>query len=688
MNNDHLTIDLLPANDDTLWRCVARTGEHALAFAAPSLVIDGERVAMRPASLKPSVEPRTLRNGVVEHQWRGDVGHVGDGLSITITFRVAADSPVVRFRYTIESKRPRRLTNRTAGDVPTYAQFSLSAWPDVTEVRLSEFVDLVHSFAPNEVPVRQKEFDASLGIMGPILLAGDGHAHVLFAYEHGSTFPDAYLRFDLTADRTVTLNGVKGNCLNGQLLGPSDPFESVWFDVAIVAGHRDQIATQFREFVRLHQCENLETRKPYVFYNTWNFQERNFNWHKKPYLADMRQERILAEIEVAHRMGIEVFVIDTGWFAHTGDWQVNPDRFTDNLRTVKQRLDQHGMKLGLWFDSAAALDSAAYKEHRDCVTRQGDGEPKVHEIWETPASLRLCLVSRYWRRFADELIRLSREVGVTYFKWDAISQYDCDASGHNHGGPEHSVDERRDACAYQLPIYLSKIVERLTEACPGAIVDFDMTERGRCFGLSFLAVGKFFLVNNGPYFWDFNIPRANIADGNANLLFYPGRARPWFMRYPLAFDRWIPSNLFLTHYLPDDPAGSQDNCVASLVLGQNGIWGDLLAISPEGVKRIGDGVAAYKAVRDDVAAAPPVRNGTTGATPEWHEKLNPATGRGIVCAFANVPGTYVYVTEHPVAMGEPWCHDGVRVERLPDGRAKISATFVADQGAKMTVFGN
>ena len=39
--------------------------------------------------------------------------------------------------------------------------------------------------------------------------------------------------------------------------------------------------------------ENTESRKPYIFYNTWNFQERNHHWYKKPYLADMNLARML-----------------------------------------------------------------------------------------------------------------------------------------------------------------------------------------------------------------------------------------------------------------------------------------------------------------------------------------------------------------------------------------------------------
>ena len=64
-----------------------------------------------------------------------------------------------------------------------------------------------------------------------------------------------------------------------------------------------------------------------------------------------------------------------------------------------------------------------------------------------------------------------------------------------------------------------------------------------------------------------------------------------------------PSVLFLTHYLPDDPAANQMMTVGSLILGQNGIWGDLLSISSDGVTRMARLIAAYRQVRDDVTSA-------------------------------------------------------------------------------------
>ena len=63
-------------------------------------------------------------------------------------------------------------------------------------------------------------------------------------------------------------------------------------------------------------------------------------WNRKAYLADMHEERMLREIDAAHEMGIDVFVLDTGWYEKTGDWSVNPERFRDGMKRLKAKLDE------------------------------------------------------------------------------------------------------------------------------------------------------------------------------------------------------------------------------------------------------------------------------------------------------------------------------------------------------------
>ena len=53
----------------------------------------------------------------------------------------------------------------------------------------------------------------------------------------------------------------------------------------------------------------------------------------------MKQERIEKEIEIAHRMGVDVFVIDTGWYQKTGDWETNRAFFPDGMEHIRDLLE-------------------------------------------------------------------------------------------------------------------------------------------------------------------------------------------------------------------------------------------------------------------------------------------------------------------------------------------------------------
>ena len=377
----------------------------------------------------------------------------------------------------------------------------------------------------------------------------------------------------------------------------------------------------------------------------------------------MTQERMLAEIDVAHRMGIEVFVLDTGWYEKTGDWRVNLARFPDGLKAVREKLDGYGMKLGLWFNpTVAAVSSQMRRDHEDCVMSWHGKRHEPQEVWETEASQGLCLVSRYADAFADELIRLVREVGVTYFKWDAIGQYGCDDPCHDHGTAENTAQERADSYAFQQGAAMARVVDKLCAACPEAIVDFDITEGGRTVGLGFLSAGKYFLINNGPYSSNYDMPVPR--DGNVNLFFWPGPARAWVCRTPLTYDKWLPSRP-----VPDPlPAGrplhparlvrgrpevtddiNQWISLASLVLGQNGIWGDLLGISEEGIARFGDGAGPLQAGprRHHSRHPPPHRR--RRRQPGNLREDRPGDGPRRRLRLRRRRGRYTYVTEAKVA---------------------------------------
>ena len=68
-------------------------------------------------------------------------------------------------------------------------------------------------------------------------------------------------------------------------------------------------------------------------------------------------------------------VLDDGWFgkrcgeqAGLGDWVANPDRLKNGITGLAQRIEDLGMKFGLWFEPEMVnKDSDLYREHPDWI---------------------------------------------------------------------------------------------------------------------------------------------------------------------------------------------------------------------------------------------------------------------------------------------------------------------------------
>ena len=95
------------------------------------------------------------------------------------------------------------------------------------------------------------------------------------------------------------------------------------------------------------------------------------NWEATYF--DFNTEKLLKIAEQASKLGIEMLVMDDGWFGHRnedrtslGDWQVNEQKLPGGLKPLVKQVNALGMKFGIWFEpEMISPDSDLYREHPD-----------------------------------------------------------------------------------------------------------------------------------------------------------------------------------------------------------------------------------------------------------------------------------------------------------------------------------
>jgi alpha-galactosidase len=102
------------------------------------------------------------------------------------------------------------------------------------------------------------------------------------------------------------------------------------------------------------------------------------NWEATYF--DFTEDKLLSLAKTAKDLGIELFVLDDGWFgkrtsenAGLGDWWVNRDRLPDGISGLSAKIHQLGMMFGLWFEPEMTnKDSDLYRNHPDYIIKTPD----------------------------------------------------------------------------------------------------------------------------------------------------------------------------------------------------------------------------------------------------------------------------------------------------------------------------
>ena len=193
------------------------------------------------------------------------------------------------------------------------------------------------------------------------------------------------------------------------------------------------------------------------------------NWEATYF--DFKKEKLLDLADEASKLGIELFVLDDGWFGNRfddnralGDWVVNEEKLGGPLSDLIDKVHAKGLKFGLWFEpEMISVDSDLYRTHPDWAI-QAEGRAHTYSRNQLVLNLANPDVVAYIKSAIDKILT---ENTIDYVKWD----YNRNIT--NIGNGDSALATKMQSHAYMLGLYdlVSYLTEKhsniLFESCSG-----------------------------------------------------------------------------------------------------------------------------------------------------------------------------------------------------------------------------
>lgn len=209
---------------------------------------------------------------------------------------------------------------------------------------------------------------------------------------------------------TRILTGINDYLLNYEIKGG----ESFTTPQAIMvnANNLEDITLQMHKFTLNHiiRPEYNGKERP-VLYNHWEGTGIDFN-----------EEKLLSFVKNCNKVGIELFVMDDGWFGKRmddttslGDWFVNRDKFPNGLKGLSDSIKKAGMQFGIWVEpEMISKDSDIYRAHPEYAL-ETPGYDAIERRRQLMIDMANPVVQNY---LIDSLLKMIDECSPDYIKWD------------------------------------------------------------------------------------------------------------------------------------------------------------------------------------------------------------------------------------------------------------------------------
>ncbi len=239
------------------------------------------------------------------------------------------------------------------------------------------------------------------------------------------------------------------------------PGESFSTPEAVLVYSEEGIGAMSRTFHKLYRynlCrgEWKEKKRP-ILVNNWEATYFGFD-----------DEKLCAIAKDAAELGIEMLVMDDGWFGRRdddhsslGDWYVNENKLKGGLKSLVDRVNQLGLQFGIWFEpEMISADSDLFRAHPDWCLRAPGREMSIarhqYVLDMSRADVRQYLF--------DEISGVLSSANIVYVKWDFNRNLTEAGSALLPAAQQQEIFHR-----YVLGLY--ELLERLTSAFPHVLFE-------------------------------------------------------------------------------------------------------------------------------------------------------------------------------------------------------------------------
>ncbi|MBR1874712.1 MAG: alpha-galactosidase [Eubacterium sp.] len=241
-------------------------------------------------------------------------------------------------------------------------------------------------------------------------------------------------------------------------LEPGQAFSS---PEAVLVYSEQGLGKMTREFHSLY--------KNHLIRSPWLHRDRPIlinNWEATYF--DFDEEKLLNIARTAKECGIEMLVMDDGWFGHRdadnsslGDWYVYEKKLPNGLKSLVDKVNDIGLKFGIWMEpEMISPDSDLYRAHPDYALQIANREPSQSRNQYVLDLSRQEVIDEVF----DMIEKVLTSANIEYVKWD-MNRPLADL------GSAKLPPERAGELAHRYVLGVYQLQERLLQRFPDLLLE-------------------------------------------------------------------------------------------------------------------------------------------------------------------------------------------------------------------------